>query len=155
MKLDLRKSLDTVLPTDEEVAVAQASCEKLAKHLQNPQANRTIKLMQSNTEETIVIPESAFCQLVEILAQMAKGNAVKLHPIRHELEVYEAADILGVSRAYVIGLLESGKIPYRMEGTSRRMRCQDVLDYKKRNDEERRKILDELAAEAQELNMGY
>ncbi|GAA6622645.1 helix-turn-helix domain-containing protein [Scytonema sp. NUACC26] len=155
MKLDLPKSLDTVLPTEEEVAIAQASYEKLAKHLQNPQANRTITLMQSDTEQTFAIPESAFCQLIEILAQMARGNAVKLHPIRHEVEIYEAADILGVSNAYVMGLLESGKIPYRMEGTSRRMRCQDVLDYKKRNDEERRKILDELAAEAQELNMGY
>ncbi|MEC4819243.1 MAG: excisionase family DNA-binding protein [Scytonema sp. PMC 1069.18] len=93
--------------------------------------------------------------MVAILAYMAKGDAVDLHPIHKELSLYEAADILGVSRSYLVGLLESGEIPYWMEGTTRRILCQDVLDYKKRSDEESMKVLKELADQAQRLNMGY
>jgi excisionase family DNA binding protein len=112
--------------------------------------------MQDNaTGETVEIPEEAFRLLVEILAQMGQGNAVKLQTIRKELELYEAAHILGVSNAYLIGLLKSGKIPYRMEGTVYRIQYQDVIDYKHQNDAERMKALEELAAQAQELNMGY
>jgi excisionase family DNA binding protein len=105
--------------------------------------------------EAVTIPAQAFRLLVEILAQMGQGNAVQLQPIRQELHLYEAADILGVSRSYVVSLLESGEIPYWIEETVYRMRYQDVIDYKNQNDAERMKVLDELAAEAQELNMGY
>ena len=128
----------------------------LASYLQHKEAYLTIKIMQDDAKgEAVTIPAQAFRLLVEILAQMGQGNAVQLQPIRQELHLYEAADILGVSRSYVVSLLESGEIPYWIEETVYRMRYQDVIDYKNQNDAERMKVLDELAAEAQELNMGY
>jgi excisionase family DNA binding protein len=112
-------------------------------------------MQDDSQDEAVTIPAEAFRLLLEILAQIGQGNAVKLQPIRQELHLYEAADILGVSRSYVVSLLESGEIPYWIEGTVYWMRYQDVIDYKNRNDTERMKVLDELAAQAQELNMGY
>lgn len=156
MTLSTARNLRPILPTQEDAALARASYQRLASYLQHKEAYLTIKIMQDDAKgEAVTIPAQAFRLLVEILAQMGQGNAVQLQPIRQELHLYEAADILGVSRSYVVSLLESGEIPYSIEETVYRMRYQDVIDYKNQNDAERMKVLDELAAEAQELNMGY
>lgn len=156
MTLSTTQNIQLTLPTDGDVTLAQGSYGKLVSYLQNKEADCTIKVMLDDTQgKVLTIPVAACRLLVDILAQMGQGNAVQLIPIKKELELYEAADILGVSKACLLTLLKSGEIPYRIDGTVYRMRYQDVIDYKNRNDAERMKALDELAAEAQELNMGY
>ena len=86
---------------------------------------------------------------------MGKGNGVKIVPIRKELTTTEAADILNVSRPYLVGLLESGQLPFRSVGSRRRILLEDVMNYKNNIDAKREQALAELAAQAQELNMGY
>jgi hypothetical protein len=52
-------------------------------------------------------------------------------------------------------LRAGGKIPYRWVGQHRRVRLDDLMAYKRQDDEARRRIADELTADAQELGMGY
>lgn len=156
MKVSAYPSSTPTPPTEEEANLAQASSRKLAAYAQKYGDYQNIRVVQDETtSETISVPAAAFNLLVEILAQMANGNAITLIPIHAELTTQEAADILNVSRPYLVGLLESGEIPYRKVGTRRRVRYQDLIDYKNNIDTEREQVLEELVAEAQELNMGY
>ncbi|MGL5942501.1 MAG: helix-turn-helix domain-containing protein [Waterburya sp.] len=146
------------LPTKKEAALARASSEKIASYIAKNSSVQKIALIQDDlkqTNEAIAIPQEALRLLVEILTQMAQGNAVTLIPIHAELTTQEAADILNVSRPYLVDLLEEGKIPFRKVGTRRRVRYQDLMQYKNNIDTKRMQSLNELAAQAQELNMGY
>jgi excisionase family DNA binding protein len=103
----------------------------------------------------VVIPQSAFRLLVELLTEMSKGNAVTLFPVQAELTPSQASKLLNVSRPFLVELLNQGEIPFRMVGTHRRIRVEDVRAYKEQTDKARLEALAELAKQAQELEMGY
>lgn len=105
------------------------------------------------SEQDVVIPAGAFHLLVDILSQMAQGNAVTLIPIHAELTTQEAADILNVSRPFLVKLIDAGEIPCRKVGRHRRVRYDDLMRYQQRNDSQRRQVLDEMAAISQELGL--
>ena len=103
----------------------------------------------------VVLPELAIEFLASLLAEFAKGNAVAMLPLNAELSTQQASDLLGVSRPFLVEQLERGELPFRKVGTHRRILLKDLLEYKRAVDQKRHQTLDELAAEAQELNMGY
>jgi excisionase family DNA binding protein len=75
--------------------------------------------------------------------------------VNDDLTIEEAADCLHVSHSYMLDLLKSGAISVRLVGSERRVRMEDIVRYKEHIDAQRRKALDELTAEAQELGLGY
>jgi len=101
------------------------------------------------------IPPVALRLLVDMLTQMGEGNAISLMPIHAELTTQEAAELLNVSRPYVVKLLDNHEIPSRKVGTKRRVLVKDVLQYKSIIERKREQILDELAQKSQDLDMGY
>lgn len=103
----------------------------------------------------IVIPVGALNLLVEILSQMANGRAVTVVPQHAELTTHQAAKLLNVSRPYLISLLNAGKLRFRKVGAHRRIRMADLVEYQKLEEQESERVLGELAAEAQKLNLGY
>jgi excisionase family DNA binding protein len=152
---------ETVIPTAADTELARESglqlCHFLGKHpLNNDSSHLRLRLQTDNEpEEVMTIPMSAFRLLADILGQMARGNAVTLIPVNAELTTQQAADILNVSRPFLIKLIEDGQIPYRKVGTHRRIRFEDLMVYKRDIDDKRRDILADLVSEAQELDMGY
>ncbi len=151
---------ETVTPTAADTELAKNSSHQLSKllgrqHDMGKQFSNFELRIQNEPEEVIVIPASALPLLTDILTQMALGNAVTLIPIHAELTTQQAADILNVSRPFLIGLINDGKIPYRKVGTHRRIRFEDLIAYKQDVDRQRLQALEELAREAQELDMGY
>ena len=88
-----------------------------------------------------------------ILEAMAAGHGVTIIPQHAELTTMEAADILNVSRPYLIKLLKADKIPYRKVGTHRRILMEGLLAYKEKTDRESRAAMDELVALSEELGL--
>jgi excisionase family DNA binding protein len=101
------------------------------------------------------LPTFAARLLVDALTALAEGHAVTVVPVPAELTTQEAADILNVSRPYLIKLLDERKLPYRRVGNRRKVLLEHVLTYKRSDDKFRQGILDELSQEAQSVGLEY
>jgi len=95
--------------------------------------------------KTEILPNNLYSFLLRLLADLRAGNAVTILQSSHELTTIEASKILGMSRQFLVQLLEKGEIPFHMVGTHRRLYVRDVIAYKARRDTSRRKTLDDLA----------
>ncbi len=142
------------LPTTEEAETATISSRTLSKYAHSERLNLKVTPNEGKTED-LILPGFAINMLLDVLTEMSKGNAVTLMPINAELSTQQAADILNISRPYLVTLLEQGIIPFRKVGTHRRIMAKDVFEYKQRIYNERLEKLNELAAQAQEHGMGY
>lgn len=141
------------LPSPETVSLARESAAALSRLLrERPESDRA--RVQLDGEE-LILPRSAMALLRDLLAEMAQGHAVTTIPVHAELTTQQAADMLNVSRPFLVKLLENDEIPYSKVGTHRRVRLKDLLDYKRQREQSSEDALKELAEQAQELDMGY
>lgn len=141
-------------PSSSDAALARASRQLLAA-LEKPGAPLSLRVVDDTQEAPIELPAGAVALLIEILDAMAAGRGVTIIPENAELTTAEAAEVLNVSRPFLIGLLEQGQIKFRKVGSHRRIRMEDVMDYKEKVDAERDGILAELIADAEDQDMGY
>jgi excisionase family DNA binding protein len=94
--------------------------------------------------EAIALPESVFYVLERVAQVLAEGDAVTVVPVGKELTTQQAADLLNVSRQYLVRLLDEGRIQYMKTGKHRRLRIEDVLTFKEQRDAHRRAALRDL-----------
>lgn len=141
------------LPTRDDVELAKQAARQLASALRT-HSNGTVTISTDvDGEAQVVLPRRAAQMLVELLAQMANGNAVTLVPVHAQLTTQQAAELLNISRPFLVKLLESGDIKYEMVGTHRRLRAEDVFAYRRRREERSQRALAELSALDQELGI--
>ena len=152
----LPENFETVAPSKADAALARASSEAIAKRKLGRRNSVRIQLLDAGADtEAISVPTSALRMLQHLLTEMSQGHSVTLISTHAELTTQQAADLLSVSRPYVVKLLDEGKIPSRLVGKYRRVRFDDLMAFKQRDDAQRAQVLDQLTAESQELGMGY
>ena len=145
---------EPVLPTDADAIVARESARRLVPALAKGNGTVRLRVEESDgTNELITVPTAAFRLLVGILNEMADGNAVRLIPLHAELTTGEAAELLNVSRPFVVKLLDEGQIPSRLVGKHRRVMFKDVMTYKDEHYRARSEVLSRLSALDQELGL--
>jgi excisionase family DNA binding protein len=150
------QNFETVAPTEADALLARESSRRLATRKLGRKTSIRIQVLDGGEEaETVAVPASALRLFLHLLTEMSQGNAVTLIPTHAELTTQQAADLLNVSRPYMAKLLDEGKIPGRTVGKYRRVRFDDLMAFKRKDDDARAKVLDQLTAEAQELGMGY
>ena len=141
---------DLIEPNASVAALAGEAARALSKMI--GRHARSVSLhADGKCEARVVVPAEAFRLFVRILSEMANGNAVTIVPVHAELTTQQAADLLNVSRPFVVKLLEEGKIPFRTVGTRRRVRFRDLMAYQQADEAERQRRLDELTAEGEKL----
>jgi excisionase family DNA binding protein len=145
----------TVTPSDNDKRIASETSQFLEPLVSDSREVQFQFVGGASPMQVLSIPAPALRLLNEILKEMAKGNAVTLIPIHALLTTQEAADILNVSRPFLIGLLEAGRMPYQRLGSHRRILFKDLMAFKEKTDTDREEALRALTEEAQELSMGY
>lgn len=144
------------LPAEREVQAAVQGQRALAAYLATRFETQHIQIFDDrNQAHQVELPTSALRLLVDILAELAGGNAVKVVPVHAELTTQEAADMLNVSRPHLVKLLEDGVLPFHRTGKHRRVRFADLMQYKDARDRASEEAMAELARQAQESGMGY
>ena len=139
------------MPNTEDIGLARASAQELSVLLaQMSMAERAHVKLDGHD---LILPRQALALLRDLLSEMAQGNAVTIVPTHAELTTQEAANLLNVSRPYLIKLLEKGEIAHHKVNKHRRIRFDDLMAYKQQQALQSSQALDELAQQAQELGM--
>lgn len=144
------------LPSETEIQEAQLALRRLRDlHPGDGLTALQLHAEEDGSEATVSLPKPAFDLLMDILSQLASGHAVTIVPVHAQLTTQQAADLLNVSRPYLITLLEQGMIQFTRVGNHRRIRFQDLMEYRRKQMQESKAAMEDLAAEAQRLKLGY
>jgi len=149
--------LEKTSKRDQKIAKAQAAKVTEASSEIFHSTSNIVSLQIEGYKQQLEIPRSAILLFLKIMDRMAAGDSFALLLANNEEDIstQQAADILGVSRPHVVSLLEKGEIPFHKVGTHRRIQMKDLIKYDQKIKKSRADKLDFLAAQAQELNLGY
>jgi excisionase family DNA binding protein len=143
-------------PSASDVRVARETSKTLAALLQDAGADASVHLhigAGGDQESDVMLPSATLPLLLEALQGLARGHAVTVVSAAAELTTQQAADLLRVSRPFLIKLLDAGRLPYRKVGAHRRLLAGDVLEYAQQERVRREQVMDELDAETRRLGL--
>ena len=150
--ITLAPTNEIISPDSADAALAKMSGRSLSSRLgRKPSA--LLEIRDTDTGETLKLPASAERALLSVLTEMGQGHAVQVTPICAELSTQQAADILNVSRPYLVKLVDEGAIPSRKVGVQRRLLLEDVVAYKRTMYSKQIQGMAELAELSQELGL--
>ena len=149
------RAVEPVRPAEADVTAAVEALPHVRDYLsRHPGAGMVrLRVDDDRVEETLTVPRGAVELLARILAHMANGQGVSVVPANAELTTQQAADLLNVSRPFLIGLLTAAEIEFRLVGRHRRIRAESLLNYMRADDQRRRQSADELTALTQEMGL--
>jgi excisionase family DNA binding protein len=149
----IRRMTPIAAPLEQQAQVAALS-RAMESMVHSPKRQAPKCQLVGPKGEAIALPEAVFYVLERVAEVMARGDSITVVPVGKEITTQQAADLLNVSRQYLVRLLDEGRIPFRKTGKHRRLRIEDVLTFKDSRDKDRRAGLRELSRLTQEAG-GY
>jgi excisionase family DNA binding protein len=147
-------ALEPVHPDRDDMAAANVALGSVKSYLSaHPSGPGMVRVEVEEGDGELLLPRAAVELFAQILAFMAAGRGVSVVPADAELTTQQAADLLNVSRPYLIGLLDADAIEYRKVGSHRRIKASSLLEYMRDDDRRRRLAADELTALTQEMGL--
>jgi excisionase family DNA binding protein len=138
-----------VVPRPEESSIAKSALDTVKSVMKS---KRAVTIQFEGTKEAIEVPQSALTALDRALTSVAAGEPFGILSANAELTTQQAAELLNVSRPYVIKLLDTGEIEYRKVGTHRRVYASSLMRYMHADDKRRKAAADALTAELFEMD---
>lgn len=137
-------------PSDSELAkeTSRSLASALANGLEQP-----FTVVDRGTGKEVSLPDAAVQAILKVLHEMGQGNVVSVTSIHAEISTQEAADLLNVSRTYLVKLVDENEIPSRKVGAQRRLMLTDVLAYKQEMYAKQLKGMQELVELSEELGL--
>jgi excisionase family DNA binding protein len=149
----IRRMTPVTAPPEQQAQVAELA--RAMEGMVKPPKRRAPKCQIVGPNGTATsIPESVFYILERVAEVLARGDGITVVPVGKEVTTQQAADLLNISRQYLIRLLDEERIAYRKIGRHRRLRIEDVLSFKEQRDKDRRAGLRELSRLTQDFG-GY
>lgn len=149
-------ALKTVGPgqlSQADMDAAQQASRALARF--NGKGGVRVEATDDDARQSFILPAAAVRLLMDVLAYLAEGRSIIVMPDDRELTTQQAADMINVSRPHVVELLDQGALPHHKVGTHRRVSLRNLATYRAHRAAEAEAALNELAQQAQELDMGY
>ncbi len=142
------------LPSENELPMITQASRQLGIYLQQHGEENLLFVPKDGDErEHLILPASVMRLFQELLKQLASGNAVKITPYHAMLTTQQAADFLGVSRPFLVKLLDAGDLSHEKVGTHRRVAFQDIVQFKENMLQKRRNTLDALTQATEALGL--
>jgi excisionase family DNA binding protein len=142
-------------PSPRVSEIALQALNRLREHLRDHRDDDT-SIHLTVTDQPggdLELPREVIAPIARILSYFADGQAVTVLPTASELTTQQAADVLNVSRPFLIKLLDSGAIQYRMVGSHRRVQLRSLLDHKRVDDARTMRAANDLTALDEELGL--
>jgi len=121
-------------PGDIDAQVAGRTARRIRDQLARHPEDEPVSVSVEASDGALAVPRPAAALLAQVLQLLARGQGVRVVPDPAMLTTQQAADLLHVSRPYLIGLLDRAEMPYRMVGTHRRIALADLLEYQRLRD---------------------
>jgi excisionase family DNA binding protein len=139
--------------TFDPISLPEAQEEQVHELRELLQREGKAMLIGMGGEPAMELPEAVYSLLLQILDVMQQGKAISILPITQDLTTQQAAEMIGVSRPFFVKLLESGRLPFHLAGTHRRVYLKDLLDYKQQRDQGRHAAIERMADQAEKAGI--
>lgn len=147
-------SISAIEPGEVDAVMAGRTARRIRDYLGSHQGEDSLEVhVEVDDSDVLVVPRAAAAMFAQLMGILAGGQGVVLVPLDAQLTTQQAADMLNVSRPYLIGLLESGKIEFTKVGRHRRVPFRALMEYQRHAQQEARAAADEMSNLGQELGL--
>lgn len=133
------------LPDEVEIKNAEQLRTIVASQIKEGKPTTLSLALEGGKVQNVTLAPALAASLLEVLRLVSSGRGFRMIPVGSELTTQQAADLLNVSRPFLVKLLEEGEIPFTKTGRHRRVRAQDLFAYKEKRDATRSDALSDLA----------